>query len=113
MERDDFHASILVQLGDDAGDRFGSSLLDEVLRQALTAYNQTAPRLLTGTVTLSAAGQLQPLAGLSGLLEVVEVVFPYDAAASSLPAIRPAVAVCLAGWQSPVVAGRPTCSPGR
>ena len=81
MERDDFHASMLVQLGDDGGDRFTSSLLDEALRQALAAYSRTAPRLLSGRLTLAGAGRMQSLAALSGLIEVVEVVFPYDAAA--------------------------------
>ncbi len=82
MERDDFHTAILVQLGDEAGDRFNSTLLDESLRQTLAVYSQTAPRLLSGTLTLSGAGQMQSLAALSGLMEVVEVVFPYNAAAS-------------------------------
>ena len=82
MERDDFHTAILVQLGDEAGDRFNSTLLDKSLRQTLAVYSQTAPRLLSGTLTLSGAGQMQSLTALSGLMEVVELVFPYDAAAS-------------------------------
>jgi hypothetical protein len=82
MERDDFHTAMLVQLGDEVGNRFGSTLLDESLRQALDVYSQSAPRLLSGTLTLSGAGQMQSLAALSGLLEVVELVFPYDAAAA-------------------------------
>ncbi|MDX9865754.1 MAG: hypothetical protein RBT34_13205 [Anaerolineaceae bacterium] len=82
MERDDFHTSMLVQLGDDGGDRFASGVLDEALRQVLNMYSQSAPRLLSGTLTLTGAGQMQSLAVLSGLLEVVEVVFPYDAAAA-------------------------------
>lgn len=81
MERDDFHAVMLLQLGDDAGDRFGTNLLDESLRQVLNAYSQSAPRLLSASLSLSSAGQMQPLGILSGLLEVVELVFPYDAAA--------------------------------
>ena len=82
MERDDFHTVMLVQLGDDGGDRFTSGVLDEALRQALQLYSHAAPRLLSGTLTLTGAGQMQSLAALSGLIEVVEVVFPYDAAAS-------------------------------
>ena len=82
MERDDFHRVMLVQLGDDGGDRFASGLLDEALRQALAAYSQSSPRLLSGTLTLVSTGEMQSLAALSGLMEVVELVFPYDAAAS-------------------------------
>jgi hypothetical protein len=81
MERDDFHAAMLVQLGDDGRNRFASGVLDEALRQALIAYSRTAPRLLSDTLTLAGAGQMQSLAALSVLIEVVEVVFPYDAAA--------------------------------
>jgi hypothetical protein len=81
MNRDDFHTSMLVLLGDESGERFGSGLLDEALGQAMTAYSHSAPRLLSGTLALTHAGQLQSLAALSGMQEVVELVFPYDAAA--------------------------------
>ena len=112
MERDDFHRVMLVQLGDDGGDRFASGLLDEALRQALAAYSQSAPRLLSGTLTLVSTGEMQSLAALNGLMEVVEVVFPYDAAASLYRPYAQPWQFGLAGWHSHPVAGRPAGSAG-
>lgn len=81
MQASDFWAAMLVQLGDPAGDRFGSGLLEEALRQGLAEYSRAAPRLLSGMLVLPAAGQWQSLGCLNGVQEVVELVFPYDPSA--------------------------------
>jgi hypothetical protein len=82
MQASDFQAAMLVHLGDAAGERFCEALLEEALRQALGEYSRASPRLMSGTLTLTGAGQIQQLAALSGVQEVVELVFPYDLAAT-------------------------------
>lgn len=82
MQADDFQAAMLVHLGDAAGERFCEALLGEALRQALGEYSRAAPRLLSGTLTLTSGGAWQSLAVFSGLQEAVEVIFPYDPAAA-------------------------------
>lgn len=108
MERTEFHTAMLVLAGDDAGNRFSSGLMDEALRQILSEYSRAAPRLLSGTLTLTSAGQMQSLAALSGLIEAVEIVFPYDSTAA---VYRPYVQPWQFAWRdgSPVlwIGGQP------
>ena len=82
MQASDFQAAMLVHLGDAAGERFCEALLEAALRQALGEYSRAAPRLLSGTLTLTSSGAWQSLAAFSGLQEAVEVIFPFDPAAA-------------------------------
>src|SRR3990167_7969237 len=66
------------QLGDTANAIWATAALDEAIRQALEEYNQAAPKGLETVITLPGDGREIALSGVSNLLDVAEVWWPYD-----------------------------------
>ncbi len=64
-------------LGDPAGTRFGDDLLDEALQWALAAYGKVLPQVKVGCLTVTTAEREQSLAELAGLVNILEVNYPY------------------------------------
>jgi hypothetical protein len=70
---------VLQTLGDSGSGRYAQSLLDESLRQALYEYSLAWPQIKETVITVNSTGRGQSLVAQSGLLAVLEVVFPYEA----------------------------------
>lgn len=66
---------VLNLLGASTG-RFSATLLEEALRQALTAYNQGAPQVLENTLTVTTGGREQVLTGWVPPLFILKVTQP-------------------------------------
>lgn len=80
-----YRSGIRIILGDPAGGRFGDALLDQAVRWALAAYSRVLPQVKTCTLTVTSAGREQSLASLTGLLNLLEVCFPYQTGSDALP----------------------------
>lgn len=61
---------------------FTSDLLDESIRQALDQYNYVNPLTMETVITLPGDGREIALSGISGLVKVLDVWWPYDSAAT-------------------------------
>lgn len=64
---------------------WATGTIDEGLRLALHEYSQSRPQRAIGTVTLSTAAREVALSGLTGLIGVERVWFPYTAADPEYP----------------------------
>jgi hypothetical protein len=61
---------------------FTADLIDEGLRQALDQYNLVNPLNMEAVITLPGDGREVALSGLTGLLYVIDLWWPYDSDAS-------------------------------
>jgi hypothetical protein len=64
---------------------FPTGLIDEAIRQALEQYSSAYPRVVETDLTLTADGREISLATLTGLLEVIDVWYPYDSTSETFP----------------------------
>jgi hypothetical protein len=67
----------LVMLGDPAGSRFSTELLDGALIHALDEYSHAVPQALSCVVTVSVAGREQPLEVPGSIKTLVRAQYPY------------------------------------
>jgi hypothetical protein len=81
----EFRTRIAQALMDTGGAIYDSDLVLEALRQALNEYSGVLPQELETTITLVADGREISLAALSGLVNVLQVWWPYDSAAPGWP----------------------------
>lgn len=58
---------------------FPALLINEGIRLALEEYSRARPLKAVGTLTVSSGGREQSMSGLSGLISVARVWFPYTA----------------------------------
>jgi hypothetical protein len=72
-------------LNDPTGSRFVDALLTDAIRMALREYNQTNPQLRREVITLSGTGRTVHLSSISGLVNVVNVIFPEGHSSQYLP----------------------------
>jgi hypothetical protein len=79
------------RLADTGNVTWSADALAEAIRAALDEYNQSAPLGKETVITLPAAGREIALDGVAGLLDVIEVWWPYDsdAAAETWPPNQP------------------------
>jgi hypothetical protein len=63
---------------------FPTTLIDEGIRQALEQYSGAYPRVVETEITLSADGREISLSTLTGLLEVLDVWYPYSSTGSEV-----------------------------
>ena len=70
-------ARVAARLGDPASTLYTAATLDEALRSALAEYNAALPLTAETVITLPAAGREIALSGVSGLLSVSAVWWPY------------------------------------
>jgi hypothetical protein len=86
-----FEARIGVALIDAGAAIYVAATIDENLRQALHEYSKVLPLVTDTVVVCPAAGREIALNNLTGLLNVVDVQWPYDSAATSetWPPYRP------------------------
>ena len=63
----------------DTTTKYGNDILDEALRKVLSEYTRAFPNVLTQEITISAAGRSQALSACSSLINVVQLVHPYNA----------------------------------
>ena len=63
----------------DTTTKYGNDTLDEALRKVLSEYTRAFPNILTQEITISAAGRSQDLSSCSNLINVVQLVHPYNA----------------------------------
>ena len=78
----DFRDRVSQMLVDVAGAIYADGLIDESLRHALGEYSAVCPQALETVVNVLADGREIELSGLAGLLEVTEVYWPFDSAAT-------------------------------
>ena len=62
---------------------FTTTMIDEGIRQALNQYNLVKPLNMETVITLPGDGREIALSGVTGLLNVLDVWWPYDSAATS------------------------------
>jgi len=77
----DYRTRIRNMLVDTLAARYPNTQVDEALRQVLTEYSETLPQVLTGSVTVSAAGRDQALSALTNPKHILKILYPYTAAA--------------------------------
>ena len=78
----DLRDRIEVLLMDVANDIYDTDTIDEGLRQAMDEYNLVSPLGMETVITLPGDGHEIALNGISGLIEVKSVWWPYDSDAS-------------------------------
>jgi hypothetical protein len=88
------HTRVSQMLMDTGEEIWPVSILDEAIRQALTAYSLASPCEQSAVLTMPARGDLD-LSSLPGLAGVIAVRWPY--AADKLEALQPANRVT--GWR--------------
>jgi hypothetical protein len=71
-----------AMLMDTANAIWSADVIDEAIRQALDEYNQVYPLSTETVITLPGDGREIALNSVSGLIEVLEVWWPYDSDAS-------------------------------
>ncbi len=72
-----------VMLQDTGNAIWDSGVIDEGLRQALDQYNSVNPLHMETVITLPGDGHEIALSGITGLMDVLDVWWPYDSAAAS------------------------------
>ena len=75
-----FRPRVAQILRDAAGRIYLDAALDEAIRQALDAYSLACPLEAETILTLERAGTEIDLSGVTGLLDVLSAVWPYDPA---------------------------------
>lgn len=63
----------------DTTTKYGNEILDESLRKVLSEYTRAFPNIKTQEITISASGRSQDLSACAGLINVVQLVHPYEA----------------------------------
>lgn len=79
-------ARVSAMLSDASVAVFGTGVLDEAFRMALSDLNGVCPQAFETVITLPAVGKEIALDGITGLLHVLDVWWPYD---SLEPTIEP------------------------
>lgn len=77
-----FLSRILSLLGDPLAARYSNTILGEAITQALEEYSIAIPNLAVKLFTVASAGRDQQITSIPSFLNVLQVVFPYDSAAS-------------------------------
>jgi len=90
----EMHTRVFQMLMDTSEEIWPQAILDEAIRQALTAYSLAAPCEQSAVLTMPARGDLD-LSSLPGLAGVTAVRWPY--AADRVEALQPANRVT--GWR--------------
>jgi hypothetical protein len=90
----EMHTRVTQMLMDTGEEIWSSTVLDEAIRQALSAYSLASPCLQDAVVTMPAVGDID-LSSLPGLAEVIAVRWPYQAGKSE--ALQPVNLVT--GWR--------------
>ena len=78
-----FQARVLALLMDDAAAIFVTAVTTEAVRLALHEYSEAVPLASETVLTLPGTGHEIALSGVTGLLGVVDVWWPYDSVATS------------------------------
>ena len=78
-----FEARVLALLMDDAAAIFVTAVTTEAVRLALHEYSEAVPLAMETVLTLPGTGHEIALSGVTGLLGVVDVWWPYDSVATS------------------------------
>lgn len=66
----------------DTTTKYGNNILDEALRKVLSEYTRAFPNIKTQEITISASGRSQDLSACTGLINVVQLVHPYESSFS-------------------------------
>jgi hypothetical protein len=72
----------LINSLNDTTAKYSNDVLDEALRKVLNEYTWAFPNVDTQEITLSSAGRIQSLADCTDLINVVQLVHPYNANAA-------------------------------
>jgi hypothetical protein len=78
-------ARVSARLVDAANSVFAVATIDEALRTALAEYSAVFPLTLDSSITLGAAGREISLTSLTGLINVLDVWWPYNSAVEAWP----------------------------
>lgn len=78
MNLTEMRTRVTQMLMDTGEDIWTADVLDEALRQALSAYSNAAPCTQEITISIPATGDID-LSAVNGLVDVVEVRWPYQA----------------------------------
>jgi hypothetical protein len=65
----------------DTTTKYTNEVLDEALRKVLNEYTRAFPNVSTQEITTSSAGRVQSLAACANLINVIQLVHPYNAGA--------------------------------
>lgn len=74
-----------AMIADETNAKFSTTAIAEGLRQALHRYSKRRPRRAVTVLTIPADGREVSVAGVAGLLEVIDVWLPYTAASPEEP----------------------------
>jgi len=66
---------------DDTTSKYSNTIIDEALRKVLNTYTRANPNIKTTTHTVAVAGRRQSITA-AGLIAIVQLIHPYDAAAA-------------------------------
>ena len=66
----------------DTTTKYSNDVLDEALRKVLNEYTRAFPNISTQEITLTSAGRAQSLAACFNLINVIQLVHPYDSSAA-------------------------------
>ena len=86
-----------MELKDTGNAQWSTDELTAHIRRALRAYNRVQPRRAQGVISATEGEREYSLAGLSGLMDVLEVWHPWDDDDPSYPPQRPAWSVLYDG----------------
>jgi hypothetical protein len=78
-------ARVSARLIDVTNSTFLLATIDEALRTALSEYSEAFPLTIDTTITLPAAGREVSLTALTGLVNVLDVWWPYDSVTEAWP----------------------------
>lgn len=67
---------------DDSTLKYSNDILDEALRKVLNEYTRAFPNIKTATVTVATAGRTQSLNTCSNLMNIIQLVHPYNSTAA-------------------------------
>src|SRR5262245_45949734 len=76
-------AKVSALLMDPTNTAFTTAVVDGALRLALDEYSRVAPRAMETVIVLPGDGREIALSGITDLIQVTEVWWPYDSSAST------------------------------
>jgi hypothetical protein len=74
-----------LHLQDSTNATWATGDIDEAIEKALEEYNKASPQTLIHNFTVSTAGREQDISGITGLLQVQAVWYPYTSGSLEYP----------------------------
>ena len=62
----------------DTTTKYSNDVLDEALRKILSEYTRAFPNIIDQEITLTSAGRTQSLSACTNLINIIQLIHPYD-----------------------------------